>query len=141
MKASFEKKFKGFLPKRLKLDKNALAGIEIGNVLVAISTTGFMAVGILPMSLTTLIILAIILLILGIVGRYMDEVQDDKERLKIYEESLNSNFLERVDYENTTDINAGASSSNHLHTAVSEDKDCRDGEVGTGGVDGTGKEN
>lgn len=68
--------------------RSTIAGIEIGNFLIAISTTGMMALGIVPMSLTTIVILAIVFVVLGIVGRYVDAVEDDVERLLKYEEHI-----------------------------------------------------
>lgn len=52
--------------------------IEIGNFLIAISSSGLMALGILPVSITTLITLAIILFALGVLGRYIDGVEDNR---------------------------------------------------------------
>lgn len=68
--------------------RSTIAGIEIGNFLIAISTTGMMALGAIPMSLTTIIVLAIVFVVLGIVGRYVDAVEDDVERLLKYEEHI-----------------------------------------------------
>lgn len=51
--------------------------IEIGNFLIAVSSSGLMALGILPVSITTLIIMAIILFALGVIGRYIDGVEDN----------------------------------------------------------------
>lgn len=63
--------------------------IEIGNFLVALSTTGLMALGVIPMSIMLLVILALIFLVIGVIGRYVDGVKDDTERLRKYEEYLN----------------------------------------------------
>lgn len=68
--------------------KSLIAHIEVGNFLVSLSTTGLMALGVVPMSLNVLIALAILLVIIGVVGRYIDSVQDDMERLKKYEQHL-----------------------------------------------------
>lgn len=68
--------------------RSTIAGIEVGNFLIAISTTGMMALGVVPMSLTTIIVLAILFVVLGIVGRYVDAVEDDVERLLKYEEHI-----------------------------------------------------
>lgn len=68
--------------------RSTIVGIEIGNFLIAISTTGMMALGAIPMSLTTIIVLAIVFVVLGIVGRYVDAVEDDVERLLKYEEHI-----------------------------------------------------
>lgn len=70
--------------------RSTIAGVEVGNFLVALSTTGLMALGVIPMSLTALIILAILLMIVGILGRYVDAVEDDVERLLKYEEHIKS---------------------------------------------------
>ena len=68
--------------------RSTIARIEVGNFLIAISTTGMMALGAIPMSLTTIIVLAIVFVVLGIVGRYVDAVEDDVERLLKYEERI-----------------------------------------------------
>lgn len=44
------------------------------------------------MSLHVLITLAIILIIAGVVGRYIDAIEDDVERLIKYEEHLHKNL-------------------------------------------------
>ena len=64
------------------------AGLEIGNFFAAVSTTGFMALGVFPVSLPLLISLAVIFLVLGIIGRYIDAVEDDVERLLKYEKHI-----------------------------------------------------
>lgn len=73
--------------------RSTVAGIEIGNFLIAISTTGMMALGIVPMSLTTIIALAIVFVVLGVVGRYVDAVEDDVERLLKYEEHISKSVV------------------------------------------------
>ena len=73
--------------------RSTVAGIEIGNFLIAISTTGMMALGIVPMSLTAIVILAIVFVVLGIVGRYVDAVEDDVERLLKYEEHISKSVV------------------------------------------------
>lgn len=73
--------------------RSTIAGIEIGNFLIAISTTGMMALGIVPMSLTAIVILAIVFVVLGIVGRYVDAVEDDVERLLKYEEHISKSVV------------------------------------------------
>lgn len=79
---------------RGRIEKNRLsvsswfAHLEIGNLLVALSTTGLMALGVLPLSFELLIVFAILLFIIGVVGRYLDSVQDDVERLIVYEKHL-----------------------------------------------------
>ena len=66
----------------------ALTRIEIGNILIAVSTTGLMALGVIEMSLSLLLLFAFILVILGVIGRYVDSIKDDKERLELYAEHL-----------------------------------------------------
>lgn len=73
--------------------RSTVAGIEIGNFLIAISTTGMMALGIVPMSLTAIVVLAIVFVVLGIVGRYVDAVEDDVERLLKYEEHISKSVV------------------------------------------------
>lgn len=68
--------------------RSTIVGVQIGNFLIAISTTGLMALGALPMSLTLLITLAIVFIIVGIFGRYVDAVEDDVERLLKYEQYI-----------------------------------------------------
>lgn len=68
--------------------RSTFAGIEVGNFCVAVSTTGLMALGVVPLSLPVLVCLALALLIVGIVGRYVDAVEDDVERLLKYEEHI-----------------------------------------------------
>lgn len=68
--------------------RSRIAGIEAGNLCIAISTTGLMALGAIPMSLSILISLALLFLVLGIIGRYVDAVEDDVERLLKYEEHV-----------------------------------------------------
>lgn len=68
--------------------KSWMAHIEVGNFLASVSTTGLMALGVVPMSLNILIALAIFLVFLGVVGRYIDSVEDDMERLIKYEQHL-----------------------------------------------------
>ena len=73
--------------------RSTVAGIEIGNFLIAISTTGMMALGIVPMSLTAIVVLAIVFVVLGIIGRYVDAVEDDVERLLKYEEHISKSVV------------------------------------------------
>ena len=73
--------------------RSTVAGIEIGNFLIAISTTGMMALGIVPMSLIAIVVLAIVFVVLGIVGRYVDAVEDDVERLLKYEEHISKSVV------------------------------------------------
>lgn len=68
--------------------RSRIAGLEAGNLCIALSTTGLMALGTIPMSLTLLIILATMFIVIGIIGRYVDAVEDDVERLLKYEEHI-----------------------------------------------------
>lgn len=68
--------------------RSHVAGLEAGNLCIAVSTTGLMALGAIPMSLPILIGLAMLFLVLGIIGRYVDAVEDDVERLLKYEEHI-----------------------------------------------------
>lgn len=77
-----------FCANKLTSISKLLTRIEIGNFLIAISTTGLMAIGVIPMSLSLLIILAVILLFIGVIGRYVDAVKDDRQRLEKYEQHL-----------------------------------------------------
>lgn len=73
--------------------RSHVAHIQIGNFLVSVSTTGLMALGVVPMSLTVLIVLAIFLFLIGVIGRYIDSVEDDVERLLKYEEHIGSSVV------------------------------------------------
>lgn len=92
---SIKKKIAVFIEKRQRAQKSYISSwilkIEIGNLLIALSTTGLMALGVFPMSITLLVTLAIILGVMGVIGRYIDSVEDDIERLIKYEEHLNQN--------------------------------------------------
>ena len=74
--------------KNEKSIRSRIAGLEAGNLCIALSTTGLMALGVIPMSLTALLILAIILFVVGVIGKYIDSVEDDVERLLKYEEYI-----------------------------------------------------
>lgn len=71
--------------------RSRFVGLEVGNFCVALSTTGLMAIGVIPMSLPTLIVLALMLLVIGIIGGYIDAVEDDVERLLKYEKYIREN--------------------------------------------------
>lgn len=92
-KSRIKKVLENFLLSRIKSNKASISGwfasIEIGNLLASLSTSGMMAIGVIPMSLPFLIGIAILLFIIGVVGRYVDSVEDDMERLVKYEEHLN----------------------------------------------------
>ena len=79
--------------KNEKSIRSRIAGLEAGNLCIALSTTGLMALGVIPMSLTALIILATLLMIVGILGRYVDSVEDDVERLLKYEEYISKSVV------------------------------------------------
>lgn len=67
--------------------------IDIGNLLIALSTTGLFLIGTLslPISITVLAVNAILLVFVGVIGRYIDQIKDDRERLKAYETYLREN--------------------------------------------------
>ena len=68
--------------------RSRIVGLQVGNLLASLSTTGLMALGVIPMSLTALLILALILFVVGVIGKYIDSVEDDVERLLKYEEYI-----------------------------------------------------
>ena len=68
--------------------RSRIVGLQVGNLFASLSTTGLMALGVIPMSLTALLILAIILFVVGVIGKYIDSVEDDVERLLKYEEHI-----------------------------------------------------
>ena len=86
------RKISSVLYRRVKQRKLSVSSwishIEIGNLLVSLSTTGLMALGVIPLSFPLLVTLALILLIVGIIGRYLDSIEDDTERLIVYEKHL-----------------------------------------------------
>lgn len=108
-KSRIKKALEDFLLSRMKNNKPSvkgwLASVEIGNLLASLSTTGLMAIGVVPMSLPLLISLAVLLFVIGVIGRYVDSVEDDIERLIKYEEHLDKS---------TTCINSDSDSSNSL---------------------------
>lgn len=91
-KQSLHSKLLAHMKERLKGSRcsvvSHISKIEIGNLLVALSTTGLMALGVIPLSMSVLISLAVLLVIIGIIGRYLDEIEDDAERLLSYEKHL-----------------------------------------------------
>ena len=125
IKATLDKRIREFVRKHTSF-KNTFAGLEIGNVLVSISTTLLMALGSLPLSLPLLISLALVLVVLGIIGRYIDEVSDDNERMILYEEHLKE-FLRREHADETSSgTNPNASRNECIQLSNSEDKGCSD---------------
>ena len=124
-KHNIDVKIRKFVTKHTSF-KNTFAGLEIGNVLVALSTTCLMALGSLPLSLPLLISLALVLVVLGIIGRYIDEVSDDNERMILYEEHLKE-FLRREHAdEDSSSTNPRASRNECIQLSNSEDKGCSD---------------
>lgn len=87
LKDRLDVKIRGFVKKHTSF-KDTFAGLEIGNVLVALSTIGLMGVGSLPFSVPVVVIFALTLVVLGVIGKYIDEVHDDHERLILYEKHL-----------------------------------------------------
>ena len=125
IKATLDKMIREFVRKHTSF-KNTFAGLEIGNVLVSISTTLLMALGSLPLSLPLLISLALVLVVLGIIGRYIDEVSDDNERMILYEEHLKE-FLRREHADKTSSgANPNSSRNERIQLSNSEDKGCSD---------------
>ena len=125
IKATLDKRIREFVRKHTSF-KNTFAGLEIGNVLVSISTTLLMALGSLPLSLPLLISLALVLVVLGIIGRYIDEVSDDNERMILYEEHLKE-FLRREHAdEASSGTNPHTSRNECIQLSNSEDKGCSD---------------
>ena len=62
--------------------------VQVGNALTALSFVGFMALGVLEFSLIPFSLFAGLFVILGFLGKYIDEVEDDAERLEKYEQHL-----------------------------------------------------
>lgn len=113
VKQELDRRIRLFVKKHTSF-KNTFAGLEIGNVLVAVSTTLLMALGSLPLSLPLLISLAVFLILLGIVGRYIDEVSDDNERLKLYEEHLKELLHRGVAYKDSSSIHIDSSGNDSI---------------------------
>ena len=125
IKQKLDRRIKFFVKKHTSF-KNTFAGLEIGNVLVAISTTLLMALGSLPLSLPLLISLAMFLILLGVVGRYIDEVSDDNERLKLYEEHLKELLHGGVAYKDSSSIHIDSSGNDSIQLPNSEVEECSD---------------
>ena len=68
--------------------ETVVSTLEVGNLLIAISTTGLVAIGVIDMPIILLASSAVVLVLLGIVGRTIDSIKDDKERLEVYANSL-----------------------------------------------------
>ena len=74
--------------------RTVVSTLEIGNLLVAISTTGLVAIGVIDMPIILLVSSAVVLVLLGILGRTIDSIKDDKERLEVYANSLKGDVSE-----------------------------------------------
>lgn len=85
-----------------------------------------MALGSLPLSLPLLISLAFVLVVLGIVGRYIDEVSDDNERMILYEEHLKEFLRREYADETSSSTNPHTSRDERIQLSNSEDKECSD---------------
>ena len=81
--------------------KTVVSTLEVGNLLVAISTTGLVAVGVIDMPIVLLVSSAVALVLLGIVGRTIDSIKDDKERLEVYAEHLKKSSERRDSLEDS----------------------------------------
>lgn len=64
--------------------------VQIGNMLFALGTVGLMALSVVPLSIPTLIICGTVFVFLALVGKYIDECEDDLERLMEYGKHLKS---------------------------------------------------
>lgn len=71
--------------------------IELGNVLFALSTVGLLALGVIDVSIPVLAISAGIFVVVGFFGKYIDEVEDDRERLEKYEEFIKESLQTKGD--------------------------------------------
>lgn len=119
IKIRLDKSIRVFVEKHTSF-KDTFAGLEIGNVLVAVSTTMLMALGSLPLSLPVLISLAVFLILLGVVGKYIDEVSDDNERLKLYEENLKELLLREFASKDSSLIHSDIVSNDNLQSTDSK---------------------
>lgn len=63
---------------------------QIGNLLFAAGTVGLMALSVTPLSIPTLIICGTVFVFLALIGKYIDECEDDLERLMEYGKHLKS---------------------------------------------------
>ena len=107
---------------RLHSLSQLLTKIEIGNFLIALSTSGLMALGVVPMSLSLLVALAILFLLIGIVGRYVDAVKDDEQRLEKYEQNL-KHLEECVESEHSHKDSVCNNISTSCNHAISQSSD------------------
>lgn len=111
-----------------------LPSLEIGNVLIAISFSGLLVLNVLPLSLLPTVILAVLLCLVGIIGKYIDEVEDDKERLSKYEEHLKTLHERDADEGACSDsscAHADPYGVRGLFSTVSEDKRVGDKDTDT----------
>ena len=83
-----------------------MSTLEIGNLLVAISTTGLVVIGVIDMPIILLVSSAVVLVLLGIVGRTIDSIKDDKERLEVYANSLKWDVSESAVVRNSCNDNS-----------------------------------
>ena len=130
-KRNIDVKIRGFVTKHTSF-KNTFAGLEIGNVLVALSTTCLMGVGSLPFSIPVIVFLAAILVILGVVGKYIDEVKDDNERMILYEEHLKEFLRGKSANEGAVSHHPCVVRNDCVQSPNSEDKERRDRKDGSG---------
>lgn len=86
--------------------RTVVSTLGIGNLLVAISTTGLVAIGVIDMPITLLVSSAIVLVLLGVVGRTIDSIKDDKERLEVYANSLKGDDSEGATISNSCNDNS-----------------------------------
>ena len=86
--------------------KRVVSTLEVGNLLIAISTTGLVAIGVIDMPIILLASSAVVLVLLGIVGRTIDSIKDDKERLEVYANSLKGDGSESTIVRNPCNDNS-----------------------------------
>lgn len=121
-KHNIDVKIRKFVTKHTSF-KNTFAGLEIGNVLVALSTTCLMGVGSLSFSIPVIVFLAAILVMLGVVGKYIDEVEDDNERMILYEEHLKEFLRGKSADEGAASPHPCVIRNDHVQSPSSEDKE------------------
>lgn len=132
LKRKLDNRIREFV-KRHTSFKDTFAGLEIGNVLVALSTICLMGVGSLPFSIPVIVFLSLILVVLGVVGKYIDEVSDDNERLILYEEHLKELLHRRTvdedsssSYSHTSSHDSVQSANNQAEGRTARDNDSRE---------------
>ena len=77
--------------------RKLIPSIELGNVLFALPTVGLLALGVIDVSIPVLAISAGIFVVVGFFGKYIDEVEDDRERLEKYEEFIKESLQTKGD--------------------------------------------